>query len=110
MDMLRYQKFTEGASWCGEYGCSDNPTHFQNLLKYSPLHNIKKNTKYPAVLVMTAEQDDRVVPSHSYKYIAELQYLVGNNKEQTEPLLLFVQKDAGHGRGTPVWKSVILFY
>jgi prolyl oligopeptidase len=86
MDMLRFQKFTGGYVWCPEYGCSDNKEDFENLRKYSPLHNIKmpsdENIQYPAVFVTTAENDDRVVPSHSYKYIAELQYRIGRHPRQ----------------------------
>jgi prolyl oligopeptidase len=60
MDMLRFQKFTVGSFWCGEYGCSDNETHFNNLIKYSPLHNIRSNSTYPALLVLTADHDGNI--------------------------------------------------
>ena len=86
MDMLRFQKFTVGYGWCLEFGCSDKKEHFENLIKYSPLHNIRVPTKddvqYPAVLLTTADHDDRVVPAHSYKYAAELQHVVGQNSKQ----------------------------
>ncbi len=86
MDMLRYHLFTIGHSWVGEYGSSDDPINFQNIYKYSPLHNIKfpdePNAQYPAVLVTTSDHDDRVVPSHSYKYTAQLQYEIGSHDEQ----------------------------
>ncbi|KAG4073794.1 hypothetical protein HA402_001018 [Bradysia odoriphaga] len=101
LDMLRYEKFTIGHSWVPEYGSPEDPVHFPNIYNYSPLHNIRfpamAGTQYPAVLVMTGDHDDRVVPSHSYKYIAELQYTIGSNKGQSRPLLLRVETDAGHG-------------
>lgn len=71
-DMLRYQHFTMGNSWIAEYGVSDKACDIRNILKYSPLHNLKK-AKYPAILVATADNDDRVVPMHSYKFVATLQ-------------------------------------
>lgn len=86
MDMLRFQKFTVGFYWCGEYGCSDNKTHFDNLIGYSPLHNIRlpsdEFVQYPAILVKTADHDDRVVPLHSFKYISELQHTIGSSDRQ----------------------------
>lgn len=89
MDMLRYHMFTIGHSWVSEYGSSADPIQFSNIFRYSPLHNIKFPTnsenQYPAVLVTTSDHDDRVVPSHSYKYTAELQHLVGaHDKQVTE--------------------------
>jgi len=106
MDMLRFQKFTVGSFWCGEYGCSEDERHFRNLIKYSPLHNIRENTTYPAILVQTADHDDRVVPSHSFKYTAQLQHVVGEYKNQTQPLMIRVEEKAGHGSGKPVWKQI----
>src|SRR5690606_22972731 len=73
MDMLRFQKFTAGRYWVDDYGSSDNPEEFQALLKYSPYHNIKPGTCYPATMVLTADTDDRVVPGHSFKFAAALQ-------------------------------------
>ena len=70
-DMLRFQKFTIGKAWCSEYLCSDIPGSVTKILKYSPLHTITAQ-RYPAMLITTGDHDDRVVPSHSYKYIAEL--------------------------------------
>lgn len=69
--MLRYQKFTIGKAWADEYGLSDEPGAVDFITQYSPLHNVKKQ-KYPAMLISTGDHDDRVVPSHSYKYVAEL--------------------------------------
>jgi prolyl oligopeptidase len=102
MDMLRYQHFTIGAAWVPELGSSDDPVHFKNILKYSPLHNIREDIDYPALLVVTADHDDRVVPSHSYKYVASLQ-----EKNRSEnPVLIRVQMDGGHGAGMPLQKTI----
>lgn len=95
MDMLRFQKFTIGWNWTTDYGSSENKAEFKYIYKYSPIHNIKENTKYPAVLVTTADHDDRVVPAHSFKYIATLQEKYkGNN-----PVLIRIETKAGHGAG-----------
>jgi len=93
MDMLRYQKFTGGEAWATEYGSSDDPKAFEYLFKYSPLHNIKPGTCYPATLVTTADHDDRVVPSHSFKFTATLQDAQGCNR----PVLIRVETQASHG-------------
>ena len=93
MDMLRYHKFTVGWGWGVEYGVSDNPDQFKYLLAYSPLHNIKEGVKYPATLVTTADHDDRVVPAHSFKFIATLQEM--NNGDN--PVLIRIQTRSGHG-------------
>jgi prolyl oligopeptidase len=97
MDMLRFHKFTIGWAWVPEYGSSDDATQFENLYKFSPLHNIKEGVKYPATLVKTADHDDRVVPAHSFKFISELQAkgAPGN------PYLIRVDVRAGHGAGKP---------
>ena len=100
MDMLRYHKFTIGWAWEEEYGSSEDSIHFQNLYNYSPLHNIKSDVDYPAVMVITADHDDRVVPAHSFKYIATLQ----EKYDGTSPVLARIQTKAGHGSGKP--KSV----
>lgn len=93
MDMLRYQKFTIGWAWAVEYGSSDSSKYFKYLYGYSPLHNIKKGVKYPATLVTTADHDDRVVPAHSFKFIATLQAdQAGNN-----PVLIRIETRSGHG-------------
>jgi prolyl oligopeptidase len=95
LDMLRYQKFTIGWNWAPEYGTSDNEAQFHNLLAYSPLHNLRPGTQYPATLITTADHDDRVVPAHSFKFAAELQACqAGDN-----PTLIRIDVNAGHGAG-----------
>ncbi len=98
MDMLRFHKFTIGWAWTGDYGSSDNEEEFHYLYKYSPLHNIRSDVSYPATMVMTADHDDRVVPAHSFKYIATLQEA---QRGKTNPMLIRIQTRAGHGAGTP---------
>ncbi len=93
MDMLRYNEFTGGRAWVTEYGASSNPSQFRFLIKYSPLHNIKPGTCYPATLVTTADHDDRVVPSHSFKFVAALQAAQGCGK----PVLIRVETAGSHG-------------
>ncbi|RAJ05085.1 prolyl oligopeptidase [Chitinophaga skermanii] len=102
LDMLRYQKFTIGWAWKVEYGSSENEEQFNYLIKYSPLHNLKKGTKYPATLITTADHDDRVVPAHSFKFAAALQ--VAN--DGTNPVLIRIESKAGHGAGKPVSKVI----
>ena len=92
MDMLRYQNFTIGKAWVREYGSSDNESQFKYLRKYSPLHNVMSGIKYPAYLLMTADHDDRVVPSHSYKLAATLQA----ETEAKYPILLRLTESSGH--------------
>ncbi len=93
MDMLRFQKFTAGKFWTAEYGSSDDEKDFHNLFAFSPLHNIKAGGKYPATLVTTADHDDRVVPAHSFKYVATLQ----EKADRSRPLLIRVETNSGHG-------------
>ena len=95
MDMLRFHKFTIGWNWIADYGSSDNAEEFKALLAYSPLHNIKSGVNYPAILITTADHDDRVVPAHSFKYAAELQAKSGNSS--TNPLLIRIDVNSGHG-------------
>lgn len=102
MDMLRFQLFTIGWAWVTEYGSSANPEQFKYLLKYSPLHNLKPGTKYPATLITTADHDDRVVPAHSFKFAAALQAAnAGPN-----PTLIRIDTQAGHGAGKPTSKLI----
>lgn len=101
MDMLRFHKFTIGWAWQAEYGKPDDPSDFRNLLKYSPYHNLKK-ARYPATLVTTSDHDDRVVPSHSYKFTAALQHA----QKGEAPTLIRVETKAGHGAGTPTSKRI----
>jgi prolyl oligopeptidase len=93
MDMLRYHKFTGAAVGVTEYGSSENATDFAHLYKYSPLHNIRPGTCYPATLVRTADHDDRVVPSHSYKFMAALQ----SAQTCDRPVLIRVEAQGSHG-------------
>ena len=104
MDMLRYQKFTIGYNWASDYGTSeDSKEMFEYLYKYSPLHNIKNdNTPYPAILITTADHDDRVVPAHSFKYAAALQAANTGNA----PKLIRIDTKAGHGGGKPITKVI----
>ncbi|MDY7024188.1 MAG: prolyl oligopeptidase family serine peptidase, partial [Cyanobacteriota bacterium] len=102
MDMLRFHKFTIGWAWCSEYGSSDNPEEFNTLYAYSPLHNLKSETAYPATLITTADHDDRVVPAHSFKFAAALQAShIGDN-----PVLIRIETKAGHGAGKPTAKII----
>lgn len=102
MDMLRYHKFTVGKGWIPEYGSSDDPEHFHNLLAYSPLHNLKEGVAYPATMITTADHDDRVVPAHSFKFAAELQ----KKHDGDNPVLIRIATDAGHGAGKPIGKII----
>jgi prolyl oligopeptidase len=102
MDMLRYHKFTIGWAWVNEYGSSDDAKQFETLIKYSPLHNLKPATKYPATMVTTADHDDRVVPGHSFKFAAALQATQAADK----PALIRIETRAGHGAGTPTTKLI----
>lgn len=102
MDMLRFHKFTIGRAWTSDYGSSENPDEFKALYAYSPLHNIKKGAKYPAVMVTTADHDDRVVPAHSFKYAATLQEMQAGNS----PVLIRIETNAGHGAGKPTAKII----
>ncbi len=102
MDMLRFHKFTIGRAWISDYGSADNAEEFKAIYAYSPIHNIRKGAKYPAVLVTTADHDDRVVPAHSFKYAATLQANQGGDA----PVLIRIETKAGHGAGKPTAKII----
>ena len=102
LDMLRFHKFTIGWGWVSDYGNPDDPDMFPSLLAYSPLHNIKPGVEYPATLITTADHDDRVVPSHSFKFAATLQAAQAGK----EPILIRVETRAGHGSGKPTAKII----
>jgi prolyl oligopeptidase len=91
--MLRYHRFTGGSAWATEYGSADKPADFAYLYKYSPLHNVKPGACYPATLITTADHDDRVVPSHSFKFAAAMQAAQGCQK----PVLIRVETQGSHG-------------
>ena len=97
MDMLRFHKFTIGWAWVSDYGSADDPEQFEALYAYSPLHNLKEGTAYPATLVTTSDHDDRVVPAHSFKFAAALQHA----HDGETPALIRIQTKAGHGAGKP---------
>ncbi|WP_414550644.1 prolyl oligopeptidase family serine peptidase [Anabaena sp. CCY 0017] len=102
MDMLRFHKFTIGWAWVPEYGSPDNPEEFPALYSYSPLHNLKSGTAYPATLITTADHDDRVVPAHSFKFAATLQA----HHAGDAPVLIRIETKAGHGAGKPTTKII----
>lgn len=103
LDMLRYHTFTAGAGWAYDYGTAEQSKEmFEYLKKYSPVHNVRKGVVYPATLVTTADHDDRVVPAHSYKFIAELQ----KKHSGPNPVLIRIDKSAGHGAGKPTSKII----
>ena len=102
MDMLRFHKFTIGWGWVSDYGSSDDPAAFKYLHAYSPLHNLKAGTSYPATLITTADHDDRVVPGHSFKFAAALQAAQGG----PAPTLIRIDVKAGHGAGKPTAKQI----
>lgn len=103
LDMLRFHKFTIGWGWVVEYGSSErNEAEFKNLLGYSPLHNLKKGTKYPATMVKTADHDDRVVPAHSFKFAAKLQA----THKGKNPVVIRIDTKAGHGAGKSITKTI----
>ncbi|MDR0604860.1 MAG: prolyl oligopeptidase family serine peptidase [Bacteroidales bacterium] len=103
MDMLRYHKFTIGWNWASDYGTSeDSKEMFEYLRAYSPLHNLKKGTTYPATLITTADHDDRVVPAHSFKYAAALQ----EANDGSNPTLIRIDTKSGHGAGKPMTKII----
>jgi prolyl oligopeptidase len=102
MDMLRFNKFTAGRYWVDDYGTPENVDEFKALHAYSPYHNIKPGVKYPATMVITADTDDRVVPGHSFKFLARLQECQGG----PAPILGRIETRAGHGAGKPTAKII----
>jgi prolyl oligopeptidase len=95
LDMLRYHEFTIGHAWAADYGTRDDPEMFAALLAYSPVHNTKHGTRYPATMILTGDHDDRVVPAHSFKFAAALQHAQGGDA----PVLARIETRAGHGSG-----------
>ncbi|XP_072987796.1 uncharacterized protein [Typha latifolia] len=117
MDMLRFHKFTIGHAWTTDYGCSDNEEQFNWLIKYSPLHNVLRpweksaehHCQYPSTMLLTADHDDRVVPLHSLKLLATMQYVLCTSTEdspQTNPIIARIERKAGHGSGRPTQKLI----
>jgi prolyl oligopeptidase len=102
MDMLRFHKFTIGWAWTSDYGSSENADEFKALVKYSPLHNLKAGTCYPATMITTADHDDRVVPAHSFKFAATEQAAQGGSA----PVIIRIDTKAGHGAGKPTAKMI----
>jgi prolyl oligopeptidase len=101
-DLLRFHKFTIGWAWMDDYGSPDDAADFKNLISYSPLHNLKHGTRYPAVFITTADHDDRVVPAHSFKFAAALQ----DAQAGDAPVLIRIETSAGHGAGKPTMKLI----
>ncbi len=102
MDMLRFDQFTIGKQWTGDYGSPSNPEEFKVLRSYSPLHNVKTGTKFPPTLITTSDHDDRVFPGHSFKYAAAMQAA----QEGPAPVLIRIERRAGHGAGRPISKTI----
>ncbi len=111
MDMLRFHLFTVGAAWASDFGLPEDPTQFEDLLAYSPLHNLRDGTQYPATLVVTGDHDDRVVPLHSHKFMATLQHAQSGDS----PVLTRIEVNTGHGFGKPAamvaseWADLLAF-
>ena len=102
LDMVRFHKFTIGWAWVSDYGSPDEPEAFNALLAYSPYHNLKPGTAYPATLITTGDHDDRVFPAHSFKFAAALQHAQGG----PNPILIRIETKAGHGAGKPITKLI----
>ncbi|ONK55974.1 uncharacterized protein A4U43_C10F2850 [Asparagus officinalis] len=117
MDMLRFHKFTIGHVWASEFGCSDNEEDFRWLIKYSPLHNVRRPweksgdrcCQYPSTMLLTADHDDRVVPLHSLKLLATMQYILSHSVDkspQTNPIVARIDRKSGHGGGRSIQKQI----
>jgi len=106
LDMLKYHKFTIGHAWISDYGNPDLIDDFKFIFKYSPLHNVRKGKEYPALMLTTADHDDRVVPAHSFKYISEVQHQLGSEPYQSKPLIIRIDVKAGHGAGKPLLQTL----
>jgi prolyl oligopeptidase len=116
MDMLRFHKFTIGHAWTSDFGCADNAEDFEWLIRYSPLHNVRRpweepgkdHVQYPSMMLLTADHDDRVVPLHSLKLLATLQYELCKvtKGRQTNYILGRIDTKAGHGAGRPTQKII----
>lgn len=107
LDMLRFHKFTIGHAWCSEYGTPEEAADFENILAYSPLHTVRAGVRYPAMLLLTADHDDRVVPLHTFKHVATLQHLVARAPTQEGVAILArIERKAGHGAGKPTEKVI----
>jgi prolyl oligopeptidase len=102
MDMLRFHQFTIGWAWQSDYGSPDDPEQWKALRAYSPYHNLREGTAYPATLVHTADHDDRVVPGHSYKFAAALQHAHAGKA----PVMIRIDTKSGHGAGKPTTKQI----
>jgi prolyl oligopeptidase len=102
LDMLRFHKFTIGWAWVSDFGSPEDPDEFQALLAYSPYHNLRPGTAYPATLLQTGDHDDRVFPAHSFKFAAALQAAQGG----PAPALIKIATKAGHGMGKPTDKLI----
>jgi prolyl oligopeptidase len=102
MDMLRFNKFTIGWAWMNDYGTPEDAKEFQALYAYSPLHRIRRGTKYPPTLITTGDHDDRVVPAHSFKFAATMQAA----QAARDPILIRIETKAGHGKGKPTSKLI----
>jgi prolyl oligopeptidase len=102
LDLLRFHRFTVGWAWTSDYGDPDNPEHYGWVRAYSPLHNVRAGTSYPATLVLTGDHDDRVAPGHSFKFTATLQAAQAGSA----PILIRIETSAGHGAGKPTQKLI----
>ena len=102
LDMLRFHRFTIGWAWVSDYGSPDDPEEFKTLLAYSPYHNLRPGTSYPATLITTGDHDDRVFPAHSFKFAAALQAA----QDGPAPILIRIDIRAGHGAGKPTAKQI----